>query len=48
MESIKNATLDVPVKLGKNGIEEIVELELNEEEKASLYECAKDVQELIA
>lgn len=39
--------LGVPVKLGKNGIEEIIELQLNEEEKTLLYESAKAVKEVI-
>ncbi len=35
------------MKLGRNGIEEIVELELNAEEKAQLATSAKVVQELV-
>jgi malate dehydrogenase len=45
---IKNATLGVTVKLGKNGIEQIIELELTLEEKAALASSAKAVQESIA
>ncbi len=40
---LNDLTIGVPVILGKNGIEKIVELELNEEEKALLTESAKGV-----
>ena len=40
--------LGVPVKLGKNGIEEIIELKLNDEEKALLAESAKAVKEVMS
>ncbi len=36
--------LGVPVKLGKNGIEEILEVDLNEDEKAMLYQSAEAVR----
>ena len=36
--------LGVPVKLGKNGIEEIIELQLNEDEKALLNTSAEHVK----
>jgi len=39
--------LGVPVKLGKGGIEEIIELDLNEDEKALLDESAKHVREVM-
>lgn len=39
--------LGVPVKLGKNGIEEIIELELNEEEKALLEGSAVAVRDVM-
>ncbi len=39
--------LGVPVKLGRNGIEEIIELHLNEEEKALLDASAKAVKEVM-
>ncbi|RMG69482.1 MAG: malate dehydrogenase [Bacteroidetes bacterium] len=39
--------LGVPVKLGRNGIEEIIELQLNEEEKAMLNESAVAVREVL-
>jgi len=40
---LNDLTIGVPVILGKNGIEKIVELELNEEEQALLAESAKGV-----
>lgn len=39
--------LGVPVKLGKNGIEKIIELQLNDEEKALLDTSAKAVREVM-
>ncbi len=39
--------LGVPVKLGKNGIEKIIELDLNDEEKALLGESAKAVKDVM-
>jgi len=36
--------LGVPVKLGKNGIEQIIEVDLNDEEKELLYTSAKSVK----
>ena len=44
---LKNIYLGVPVKLGKNGIEEIIELKLNKEEKALLDASAKSVKEVM-
>jgi malate dehydrogenase len=44
---IKDTVIDVPVRLGKKGIEEIIELELTEEEKQALVKSATAVQELI-
>jgi malate dehydrogenase len=41
---INDLYLGVPVKLGKNGIEEIIELALNDEEKALLAESEKAVR----
>jgi len=41
---INDLYIGVPVKLGKNGIEEIIELQLNEEEKALLVESEKAVR----
>src|ERR1019366_1231124 len=43
-----NIYLGVPVKLGKNGIEQIIELKLNAEEKALLADSAKAVKEVMA
>ena len=44
---IKDTVITVPVKLGKNGIEQIIELELTAEEKAALANSAKAVDELV-
>lgn len=44
---IKDTVISVPVKLGRNGIEQIIELELTTEEKAALANSAEAVQELV-
>lgn len=44
---MKDIYLGVPVVLGKNGIEKIIELQLNAEEKALLAESAKAVKEVM-
>jgi malate dehydrogenase len=44
---IKDTVISVPIKLGKKGIEQIIELELTKEEKQALASSAKTVQELI-
>lgn len=44
---VRDAAITVPVKLGKNGIEQIIELELTSEEKAALANSANAVQELV-
>jgi len=44
---IKDTVISVPVKLGRNGIEQIIELELTTEEKAALANSAKAVQEMV-
>jgi malate dehydrogenase len=44
---IKNCYLGVPVVLGKNGIEKVIELDLNGEEKALLETSRKHVQEVM-
>jgi len=44
---IKETVIGVPVRLGKKGIEQIIELELTKEEKQALASSAKAVQELI-
>jgi malate dehydrogenase len=37
----------VPVKLGQNGIEEIIEVKLNDDEKALLEGSAKSVKDVM-
>lgn len=44
---LNNIYLGVPVKLGKNGIEQIIELKLNADEKALLDSSAKAVREVM-
>jgi malate dehydrogenase len=44
---IKGLFVGVPVKLGRNGIEQIYELKLNDVEKAMLAKSAAAVQELV-
>lgn len=44
---MKDIYLGVPVKLGRNGIEEIIELQLNDEEKKLLADSAKAVKEVM-
>ena len=44
---MKDIYLGVPVKLGKNGIEKIIELKLNNEEMALLESSAKSVKEVM-
>ncbi|MFH0914706.1 MAG: malate dehydrogenase [Chloroflexota bacterium] len=44
---LKDTVLGVPVKLGRNGIEEIVELNLTREERQALTASAEAVKELI-
>jgi malate dehydrogenase len=44
---LKDIYLGVPVKLGKNGIEEIIELQLNDAEKQLLKESAAAVKEVM-
>ncbi len=44
---IKDTVISVPVKLGKNGIEQIIELELTAEEKSALANSVQAVQELV-
>ena len=41
---LKDIYLGVPVKLGANGIEEIIELKLNKEEMRLLHESAESVR----
>lgn len=44
---LKDIYLGVPVKLGKKGIEQIIELKLNDEEKKLLNDSAKAVKEVM-
>lgn len=44
---LKNIYMGVPVKLGRKGIEQIIELKLNEEEMALVNESAKAVKEVM-
>jgi malate dehydrogenase len=44
---LKDVVLGIPVKLGKNGIEEIIELELTTDEKKALHEAAEVVRGLV-
>lgn len=45
---LKDIYLGVPVILGKNGIEKIIELDLNDEEMALLKQSAQHVREVMA
>lgn len=40
----KNVFVGVPCLIGKNGIEQVMELPLNEEEKAQFHNCCEDVR----
>ncbi len=44
---LDNVALGVPVKLGENGVEQIIEVDLNDEEKALLYKSADHVKEVM-
>ena len=44
---LNNLYVGVPVKLGKNGIEQIIEVKLNDEEKAMLDSSAASVKEVM-
>jgi malate dehydrogenase len=44
---INNLFVGVPVKLGKNGVEQIIEISLTNEERAALHRSAAAVQELV-
>jgi len=45
---LKDIFFGAPVQLGRKGIENIIEYELNDEEKAALQKSAKGVAESIA
>jgi len=44
---ISGVVVGVPVKLGKDGVEQIIELDLNSEENAALEKSAESVRELV-
>jgi malate dehydrogenase len=44
---IKDCYLGVPIILGKNGIEKVIELDLNDDEKALLESSRKAVREVM-
>jgi malate dehydrogenase len=44
---IEGSVIGVPVRLGRKGIEEIIELDLSAEEKQKLYDSAQGVKKLI-
>ncbi|MCS6873979.1 MAG: malate dehydrogenase [Pyrinomonadaceae bacterium] len=44
---INGLFVGVPVKLGKNGVEQIIEISLTNEERAALHKSAAAVQELV-
>jgi malate dehydrogenase len=41
---IRDTVVGVPVKLGKNGVEEIIQIKLNDEEQAALNKSAAGVK----
>lgn len=45
---LRDTIIGAPLKLGKSGIEQVVELDLTAEEKTALSESARATQELIA
>jgi len=44
---VTDTVISVPVKLGRSGVEQVIELQLTAEEKDALTDSAKSVQELI-
>jgi malate dehydrogenase len=44
---ISGVCVGVPVKLGTRGLEQVIEIQLTEEEKAALRHSAASVQELV-
>ena len=44
---ISNLFVGVPVKLGKNGVEQIIEISLSNDERSALQKSAAAVQELV-
>ena len=45
---LKDLYIGVPVVIGKNGIEKVIEIELNADEKKALHESAERVKQLLA
>ena len=45
---LRDTFVGVPVKLGKKGIEEIIQIKLNADEQAALNKSADDVKQSIA
>lgn len=41
---LKNLYVGLPAKIGKNGVEKVIEIELTDEEKSALYKSAEDVK----
>ena len=44
---ISDLFIGVPVKLGKNGIEEVIEITLSDDEQAALNKSADAVRDLV-
>ena len=44
---IEGLFIGVPVKLGQNGVEQIIELSLNDDEKEALHQSAAKVRDVI-
>ncbi|MBW2319141.1 MAG: malate dehydrogenase, partial [Deltaproteobacteria bacterium] len=44
---VENLFLGVPVKLGRNGIEKIIQINLTEDEQVALQSSANAVKELV-
>jgi len=44
---IQNLFVGVPVKLGEKGVEKIIEIKLNEDEKKALHQSAESVRKLV-
>ncbi len=44
---LKDICLGLPLKIGKSGIEEIIDLSLNKQEKKALLNCAESIRSLI-
>ena len=44
---LKDVYVGAPVKLGRNGVEEIIEIDLNDEEMSLLHTSASHVREVM-